>query len=125
MFFSRRAGHKLVIRPDFADHDFILGDFTADNGWHALDLSAIIPKNTIAIIVCMGLNENAGDMLIRFRPKGYTGVYTMPRIETVFADTTAVVNFMLGVSSDRQIEYKISTSTWAIIEMDILGWFIK
>ena len=68
-------GAELVNRGDPDAYDFTLGDFIRDSAWHDLDLSAIIPVGTRAIIFNTQLQSTTTNISFWMRSKPYDGRY--------------------------------------------------
>lgn len=124
MFFNRPTGHKLVDRGDPSNYDYSVIDFTIDGAYHELDLSLIVPKGALAVLVQIEFICSAPDLLFRFRKLGNS--YEMNCLRGN-SDKAMGVNTVTGIvfcDSDRIIEYKLGNGVWLAFYFTVCGWFI-
>lgn len=103
--------------------NLITTDFTIDNDWHILDLSAYFP-----------VGSKAGNFKCRGRTTGIDGIayFRKPgaatagscRLRTQVANHYISTSFVCGVDANRHIEYRISGATWDNLTLKINGYFL-
>jgi len=124
MFFSRPAGVKFVDRGDSESYDFITTDFIRDGTWREKDLSGIVPKNAVAVVLFMLLNANAANASMSFRKNGNTNVYNIQQVYTQVVDQLATYQVLIPLKSEAKVDYNASVDTWAVLYVAINGWFV-
>ena len=142
--YNRRTGHGLqmsgynlfirealkgkvpmyVDRGDPAAYDFEIGDFTQDNAWHNLDLSAIIPLSAKAILMDWDYNNSATNRHIELRKNGQTNNKNHAEVHSYVAAQDDHAVMIVSPDGNRIVEYKVSTAGWSAIAMTIRGWWI-
>lgn len=102
----------------------LLGDLTVDNAWHTLDLSSWLPEGARAINVSVKFSSATVGDFVRLRTPPDTGSPHRCIIRPVVANITHNIVFVLGVTSDRTIEYRISGVGWTELSFRYRGWFL-
>lgn len=121
---SSSGGGGWVDRGDPATDDITLASLLADNSWHDLDLSAIVPVG--AKIIRLRLRTNPGTSsarLIYFRKNGNSNTYSITGVEheTEWHYKMTVVDVFCD--SDRKIEYLVSGSMY-LLSIVVVGWYL-
>lgn len=112
-----------VNRGDPGAYDFVIGNFTVDNAWHELDLSAIVPEHATAVdLFVLGANVSSAKELI-FRRHDNTNRFAIDGIRTVIAGLTEYANPVISLDETRIIEYMATTPAWAAISLAVKGWW--
>jgi len=113
-----------VDRGTYVGADWNQNDFTFDNTWRELDLSAIVPAGAKA--VCLRLRFGCDDISwrIRLRPKGTTSHLHTCVQGTQIANVTIGANPCLGCDADRKIEYRSTPTTNLEFFVNVRGWFL-
>lgn len=122
MFFSRPAGHRLCDRGEVASPDFTYGDFTHNNAWHDLDLSSIVPKGAVRVILNVSITGTGGNQALYFRKKGRTTSYCTQGIFIGVAAGLDLHNVEVFCDVNRVIQYNGTTSL-SVIDVSVVGWF--
>lgn len=107
--------------------DFTLAaDLTTDGTWRTLDLSSILPEGAVAANIWVYAVDDAAGSLFMMRPYGVSdaGGYAQPHLRTQVVDKGLDGTFLLGVSTDRKIEYYATNTTWSQIYVSVVGWLI-
>lgn len=111
-------------RGDVAAVDFTTGDFVADGAYHNLDLSGIVPINTVLVNVRLILTPTAANQKFSLMTGGYTNE---KNVETVYSQVIGVVvsqSVCLAVDGSRVIQYKRPAGAFNFIAFLVKGWFI-
>ena len=112
-----------VDRGDPATHDFTKIDLTIDGAWHALDISAIVPKTAQAVL-WRGQVQGAGaDWMVLFRKYGNTNDINVCCLETLRANITRCRLCVGAIDHNQKIEYKIDNEVWTVINLTVRGWW--
>ena len=124
MFFSRPSGHKFVSRGDPSVVDFDKDDLTSDGGYHDLDLSAIIPKNTKLILLRVKCESSLGTLDLMVRKKGNTNEINSDYNIIAITDVPSYQTLLVVPNNDRVIEYKTTFGTYTVLNITVGGWFV-
>jgi len=116
--------NKYVDRGDPDAYDFEVGDFTTDENWYDLDLSAIVPPNTTLVHLRIWVQNTTANQNFVLRKNGNTNSYNCIKLTTQNADIPFALDLWCPVDSNRVIEYFASNSTWTNINIVIRGWLI-
>ncbi len=113
-----------VDRGDPSSFDFTLGDFTLDNAWHPLNLSAVIPVDTslVAIQVVQRCIISAQQTV--WRKAGNTNEKNVSAIIGPVANTFAFGTIFTPVNTARRCEYKIQSVSFNYITATVKGWWL-
>lgn len=112
-------------RGDAVAKDFSIGNFTADNAWHDLDLSGIIPENAKAVLCRIRLRSTAISSIARFRTKGFVGNDNQAQPGIMVADLMHWYDIIVLPDADRIVEYRMSAGFWVNIDLTIGGWWLR
>jgi len=121
-------GLSYTDRGNPAVKDFIISDFTTDGTWktgaNALDFSSIVPFGAKAMLLRVGIKDNAVSTEFLFRKSGQSNDVNISQILTQVSGVWVVNDMILSCSADRKVEYS-GTST-AIDDgfMVVKGWWI-
>ncbi|GAI62953.1 unnamed protein product [marine sediment metagenome] len=105
MFFSRRAGHRIVDKGDVASYDYVVTDFTKDDEWNVLDLSDKIPVGTKLVHFSGIVRSDVAFGSCMFREYGNTLAGNTELIITQAANECMGVSFEVVPNKDRKIDY--------------------
>lgn len=105
--------------------DFDETDLTADNTWHDLDLSSIVPSGVQA--VNMKVNIRFTDTMKRFalRRKGETSEWNTLVIWSQAYNVKKGVLSPLACDSNRIIQYKVEAGDINSIDLVVCGWWMR
>lgn len=123
MFF-RKKPLQFIGRGDPAVYDFTLTDFTTNDAYHDLDLSAIIPKGTKLVLLRVVLIADAGYRSFHLRTNGQSNEINRAYCRTVTGGSGASADLYVVPDANGVIEYKASNITWTNIDICIAGWFV-
>ena len=112
-----------VDRGDPAAIDFDKDDLTADDAWHDLSLTAIIPTIARAVLLEVDIEAGHTDKEVIFRENGNTNDINHTGAITKTNNKDQHKTCIVAVGSDRIIEYKASTETWTTINIVVRGWW--
>lgn len=123
MMLSRKPGLKYVNRAEQAAYDYTDATLTADGAWHTLSLSAIIPANAKLVLLRVGASRSLAGQYFRVSKVGQTNSFSCVNVATQVAniinEQTALVD-----CTGSQIQYWLTTGTWAAVRLLVLGWFV-
>jgi len=124
----KSTGVGLQLRTGtLAAYDFTEVDITQDGAWHDLDLSSIVPVGTKAVTLSIGLYTYADIAeTIYFRKKGVLDSVNIARADNTILGRGQVSDVLVGVNSDRKIQYYVTHSVQAIgsIQIVIRAWYL-
>lgn len=112
-----------VHRGDPNDWDFDTADFTIDDNWHELDLSAIVPENAKAVHLLVVINNSIAAKFINFRHTSQANVSNLVSCKVKVADISDWFDIVQALDSDRKIDYYVSTVGWTFIGIVVRGWW--
>lgn len=104
-------------------YDVLTASLTTNGAWHDLDLSAIIPNNTTAVVLSVLVKDDAVGSTIQFRKNGNTAIYNRSFTVTQVADVYSVATIIVPCDEDGIIEYLATNTTWTEILITVVGWF--
>jgi len=110
-------------RGDPAAYDYDINDFIKDGAWHDLDLSAILPVCTKAVLLIGHVEGNGIDWTIMFRKKGNVNEVNHGGMETIRANVERCRVMICSVDAYRVLQYKADNQAWATIDLAIRGWW--
>lgn len=114
---------KYVDRGDLDAYDFVTGNFTFNNAWHALDLSSIIPASTKLVMLNVDCSQLLGAALMQFSTNGADSDKNVFSINS-YAITQVISNAIPIVPTlNRTIYYKGTACEWPVMNVNITGWF--
>ena len=116
-------GLRFVDRGDPATVDFGLGDFTADDTWHELDLSGIVDEGTKAIAFCITCRNTNPQRRAMFKKKGNVNVGSLSILYSQNANIYFGINCTCPLSTDGKIEYNLNAGGWNCFDFRTLGWW--
>lgn len=124
MFATQNAGHKFVAREPITDYDFDDENLIFDNDYHDLDLSSIVPKGNILLLIQYKMGYENSNKYLKLRKKGYTTDYEA----FVVAVTNGVLTnrgfCLIECNADRVIECNLSPDTDHFTGLIVQGWFV-
>lgn len=113
-----------VERPDYEGWDFRLIDLTADNVWHELDLSAIVPEGAVAVNLHVKGTSDDISACIHLRKHGYGWEKATCRFRLQIANHLIAFHPTVGISTDRKIDYKSTIVVWSVLSyLTVKGWW--
>lgn len=113
-----------VDRGDPAAYDYTLTNFTQDNAYHDLDLSAIIPAGAIAVLIIIEYYLSTLGYLINFRKNGNANERNIAQIRPTVQDVWSSQQIIVSLDANRIIEYKITGDAFGGLNATISGWWI-
>lgn len=116
------TGTTLVDRGDPASHDWQMGDLTADNAWHDLDLSSIVPAGATHVLLRVEADKATRE-IVAFRQNGNVNEYNVSKLRFLLDSRTKTGDCIVAVDGNRIIEYKIS-ATLNYLNITVGGWWI-
>lgn len=110
-------------RGDPATVDFETADFTTDNTWRDLDLSAIVPAGAKAVHFWTAIKDDAVSSDMRYRKNGNTSSVNMAQVTTQVANVTRNADITVACDTNRIIEYRGDNLTFTDIVLIVRGWW--
>ena len=122
---SSVGGLSYVYRGDITSEDFNAGDLTADDSWRTLDLSGIIPSGaTLAHIMCTIDPSNAENERIGFAHGDADSSYVVDNAARAVGGAAGSAGLLVPLNSSRQIKYNLTSGSYSVIRISVIGWFI-
>lgn len=112
-----------VDRGDPSTQDFTLANFTCDNTWRELDLSAFIPTIARAILCHLKFEASVKDEEILFRKQGNTNALNVTGCITKQTDKHQYKTVIVSPGDTRKIEYKATSVNITVLSLTVRGWW--
>ena len=118
------------LRPSFVNrgdpnaNDFTHATMTADDAWHDMDLSAIVPAGAKSVYLKLTVVATTTQRYVIFRKNGNSNEYAAPTVRTQVANAVNDASFIVALDANRRVEYKCSNVAWTGIYVLVLGWFM-
>ena len=112
-----------IDRGDPATQDFTLVDFTCDNTWRELDLSACIPTIARAVLFHLKFEASQKDEEILFRKQGNINILNVTGGITKQTDKHQYKTIIVSPGSARKIEYKATSANITVLSLTVRGWW--
>lgn len=112
-----------VDRGDPAADDFTAIDFTRDGTWYTLDLSGIIPANVKAVSLSFITLSGLAGKRARFRTLGNANEFNISLVGIQVANMLIGHDLIIAPDADGKIEYKLDAGGWAIVTLNVKGWW--
>lgn len=113
------------VRGDTPGNDFTILDFTIDNAWHGLDLSAIAPADAQMVNVIFNMRSTTINKRTLFRRKGITGSGQVIETRSQVANVFFTTSFAIPLNADRVCEYKVTSVDVNGMFLTVLGWWLR
>lgn len=124
MFYSSPVGHRYVDRGDIDTHDFFGSDFIKDNTWRDLDLSGIIPKGTVLVIMRGAIVATEIDNYLDFRTKGNAYSVNMSVLNTYVANQYNDGMYLVKPDKNGFVQYKAAAALKDSTVVIVNGWWV-
>lgn len=111
-------------RGDPAAWDVILSGLITDATWRDLDLSAICPAGTRAILLRVEAQGATPGGSFGMRKKGNTNDYNVLKQCLQVADKIICIHGIVFCDTNREIQYNAANVTWASINIVVKGWVL-
>lgn len=113
-----------VDRGNASAWDLQATDLPVGGAWAELDLSAIIPINTVAVQLQVELLDDLVGSLLLLAKSSTGEEFNTSSIRTQVADIGVRADLFVGVTSDRKIKYYRTNVTFTAINLVVRGWFV-
>lgn len=117
-----------VDRGDPAANDFTIANFTRDETWRDLDLSAIVPTGAKAVALQVKIQHDLANESFGLRKNGNSNEYNTSWVRTQVAGQTIYAMLPVACDTDRVIEYFATAPTGAddftAINVTVMGWWM-
>lgn len=117
------GGLTFVDRGDPQWPDFMTGSFTADNKWHDLDLSSIVPAGVTLVFLRTTIQKSQLVYWLYLKKKGIVNNINCFSCYTQGGDAAWMGNVIQPCDSDRVIEYRLFDGEYDVVEILVRGWF--
>jgi len=117
-------GLILVDRGDCDAYDWTLNDFTRDGNPHELDCSGIVPAGAKMIRFIVSTKNNAAEETGIIGKNGNTNWYNAFEFTTPGAGIQQRWQGDVFCDTDRKVRYSFTATTWGVINLTVLGWFM-
>ena len=112
-------------RGDASTYDFTSADFTADNAWHDLDLSGIVPTDTAAVLLICRVRHGFIPSAFRFRKNGNVNARNMPVVAPCVSNVYSYAVITVFCDDSSVIEYRCSAGPWLNADFTVSGWWLR
>lgn len=113
-----------VDRGDPATYDWQSGDFTKDNVWRDLDLSAIVPAGAITVALSCHIQATEVAKRVQFRKKGNVNTRNVAEMWTQVSAADHAGDLIVALDADKKIQYRIHAATWLSLNVTVKGWWL-
>jgi hypothetical protein len=120
---TRKPGLKYINRAEQTAYDFDQTGLTADNNWHTLSLSAIVPARAKLAVIRMRASNSSTSRTFRLSKVGFTNSFSVASLTTPVANIAVEQTTILDCTG-QQIQYWLTSGTWAVVGIIVLGWFV-
>lgn len=110
-------------RGDPSAYDFTLANLTTDGTWRDLDLSAIVPAGTKAVLLLINVWDDKSNTDLYLKEKGNSNAYNASRINTQIANVSILNDAIVACDDNRKIQYYAENTTWTALNLVVRGWF--
>lgn len=124
MFFSRGAGLKYIDRGDPDAYDKVKTDFTDDNTWRDLDLSAIVGSRKVLTVIHCYLQSPTIPAELSLRTKGNSNEFNVGRKDVLIINVPFRCEFCIETDANGFIQYKATDEVWTVLSLLVRGWFV-
>jgi len=111
-------------RGDPSDFDFTITDFVTDGNAHDLDLSSIVPRGAKAVLIRVGIIDDAVSSWIYFYKKGNTNQFNASIIYCQVSNVAIWNDRIVIPDSNSKISYITYNTTFSGIYVIVAGWWI-
>jgi hypothetical protein len=115
---------NFVDRGDPENPDFVVGDLSTNGLWYDLDLSSIVPVNTVAVLLVFVITDDAAGKYLQIRKSGSTYARSSAMFRTQVANVSFPGGSIVFVDSNRKVNYRTSNTTFTSIDITVQGWFV-
>ena len=124
-WFNLVAGnHKFVDRGDPSTYDFTQAALTTNGVWNDLNLSSIIPKGTVLVLIRASVSDETVGLLLAFRKNGQKNTINASQIRTQQVSMYNSSDMIVACDNQRIIEYAATNTTWTTIQIIVRGWWV-
>lgn len=116
--------NEYVPRAGVAACDWVKGDLVTDGSWDTLDLSAIVPEGTEAIILRVDVQDDGNDgSWIQLQKDTAQNNSELIFVVAPVATQQNQQQVIVQVKSDRTIRYRTNDTTFEALSLVVQGWF--
>lgn len=113
-----------IDRGDPAIDDFTFPDFTVDNAWHDLDLSAIVPEGAKAVQFHAEVRAPIIGDTFALRKNGNVNAANINLLVIQVGDVVIAQNLASALDTNRFIEYRVINPLTQVIILTVKGWWL-
>lgn len=113
-----------VNRGDPMYPDWQAADLTGDNTWRDLDLSSMVPVGTKSILLRITMEASSSVRTLSFRKKNNINWPNVAYCVLYAANRAHTYDKTVAVSSNRKIQYKLSSQVWITLQITLAAWHI-
>jgi hypothetical protein len=96
---------------------------TCDGAWHDLDLSAIVPEGTKAVLFAFYCLDNVASSTVKLRKKGNVNIINVAECRTQVANVAIYNVGIVACDADRKIQYYATNTVFTAIGLTVAGWW--
>jgi hypothetical protein len=114
---------KLTNRGNLTVWDFTLTDFITDDDWHILDLSSIVPEDTVVVMFRVRMRNSKVGSKVIFKEAGIAQGINASAIKIQAGNAQRDTERWVFVNDLRQVEYLITDNTnWSQLDVAVRGY---
>lgn len=118
------ASLSFTDRGDPAANDYTQTDFTRDNAYHDLDLSAIVGANACLVLISVHIKASTTNEEMKVGTSGNSNDYNTAWRKTISANVDYRYDIWVWTDAAGKIQYKFTTGTYVTINFNVRGWFV-
>lgn len=111
-------------RGDPGIWDWQLVDLIADNAWHDLDLSAIVPAGATIVRFQTIFRSTSTNSRFMIREKGNVNSFNVSSIGIQLGNETLEEQLFCAPDADRVIQYRFVSPVPSFFRMTVCGWWM-
>jgi hypothetical protein len=124
MFFTRPKSPQWYYRTGASSPDFQIGGLTADNSYHPMDLSSIVPVGTIKVKIRAQVQATASIKSLSIKATAESDDYNKFLLATQANGVPIAGEGDVELDTDRKCQYKLSTATWSLVYITVAAYYL-
>ena len=113
-----------VDRGDLDSYDFTTPDFITDGKEHDLDLSRIVKKGAISVLLGTSVYGERPDSFITFKPKENSNNINIALTGITIKKVVTYLDLICSIGRSRILTYKATNTPWTWIYLYVKGWWV-
>jgi len=112
-----------IDRGDSDAYDKVKTDFTDDNTWRDLDLSAIVGSRKVLTLIHCYLQSPTIPADFSLRTKGNSNEFNVGRGDVLIINKPVRYEVFIKTDAYGFIQYKATDEAWTVLSLLVRGWF--